>query len=78
MSMQQLFIVAYHYREGLDGDDLRELTKKFVEVGNAPGTLAHYTRLDGRGGFVLRKDEGDAARASPSTTRHGWSSSSSR
>ena len=55
--MEQLFMVAYRYRDGLDADDLRELTKKFTETGDAPGTIAHYERLDGQGGFVLRKDD---------------------
>ena len=59
--MEQLFMVAYRYRDRLDGDDLRELTKKFVEFGEAPGTIAHYERLDGQGGFVLRKDPDDLA-----------------
>ena len=57
--MERFFITTYRYRDGLDADDLRELTTKFTKVGNAPGTLAHYTRLDGKGGFVLRKFEDD-------------------
>ena len=29
------------------------LTKKFAELGTAPGVLAHYERLDGMGGFMI-------------------------
>lgn len=69
--MQQLFMVTYRYREDLDEDDLRDLTKRFTEVGNAPGTLAHYTRLDGRGGFVLREDVEDHEQVFEVTLRYG-------
>lgn len=57
--MEQLFMTTYRYRDGLDADDLRDLTKKFVEIGTAPGTIAHYTRFDGQGGFLLRKETED-------------------
>lgn len=59
--MKRLYMVTYRYREDLDQGDLRDLTKKFTEVGNAPGTVANYTRLDGRGGFVLREEVDDDA-----------------
>lgn len=68
--MQRLFMVTYRYREDLDEDDLRQLTKRFTEVGNAPGTLAHHTRLDGRGGFVLREDVEDEERVFETTLRY--------
>jgi hypothetical protein len=51
--MNQLLLTVYTYKEHLDEVALRELTKRFGEVGEAPGTLAHYTRLDGRGGFTV-------------------------
>lgn len=57
--MKRLFVTEYHYRDGLDGEDLAELTKKFAEVGDTPGTVGHYTRLDGQGGFVVREDTGE-------------------
>ena len=57
--MKSLFITAYRYREDLDEDDLRDLTKKFVEVGASPGVTAHYTRLDGKGGFLIQEAGGD-------------------
>ena len=53
--MKRFYVTAYRYRDGLDNDDLRELTKKFTEVGSAPGVLAHYTRLDGGGGFLVQE-----------------------
>ena len=51
--MKQLFLTVYTYKEHLDEVALRELTKRFGEVGESSGTLAHYTRLDGRGGFTV-------------------------
>jgi hypothetical protein len=60
--MQRLFLTTYRYRTHLEEDDLRDLTKKFAEVGAAPGTIAHYTRLDGTGGFVIQTDSGDDAK----------------
>jgi hypothetical protein len=53
--MQRLYLTTYRYRENLEDDDLRALTKKFESVGTAPGVLAHYTRLDGRGGFMVQE-----------------------
>ena len=61
--MERLFMIVYRYRDDLDAADLRELTKKFAEVGSAPGVIAHHTRLDGRGGFVLQSDPEDHAQA---------------
>lgn len=51
--MKQLFLTVYTYKERLDEASLRELTKRFGEVGESPGTIAHYSRLDGRGGFTV-------------------------
>ncbi len=57
--MKQLFLTIYTYKSNLDEASLRELTKRFGEVGETPGTIAHYSRLDGRGGFTVseRKPE---------------------
>jgi hypothetical protein len=68
--MQRLFMTTYRYRDGLDEDDLRDLTKRFTEVGNAPGTIAHYARLDGRGGVVIHEDVGDSADTFETTLRY--------
>jgi hypothetical protein len=46
------------------------LTKKFAEVGNAPGVIAHYTRLDGSGGFVIQENLTDHAAAFEVTLRY--------
>lgn len=53
--MKHFFVTAYRYRDTLEEDDLRQLTAKFVEIGTSPGVIAHYTRLDGRGGFVVQE-----------------------
>jgi hypothetical protein len=53
--MKRLFMTAYRYREGLGEEDRRKLTKKFLETGLVPGVIAHYERLDGRGGFIIEE-----------------------
>jgi hypothetical protein len=68
--MKRLHVTSYRYRSGLDADDLRDLTKKFAEVGNAPGVIAHYSRLDGSGGFVVQEDIADHAAAFEVTLRY--------
>jgi hypothetical protein len=58
--MKRLFMTAYRYRESLGEDDLRKLTKKFLETGISPGVIAHYERLDGKGGFMVEELPEDA------------------
>ncbi len=60
--MKRLFVTTYRFREGLGEDGLRECTKKFAEVGNAPGVIAHYFRSDGKGGFVVAEADADEAK----------------
>lgn len=69
--MQSLYMTSYRYREHLDADDLRELTKQFLEVGTSPGVLAHYTMLDGRGGFLVQEVQDDAAESFKVTIQYG-------
>lgn len=57
--MKPLYMITYRFRGGLGEDDLRKLTKKFTEVGQAPGVVAHYVRLDGGGGFMLQEQQED-------------------
>ena len=52
-------MTTYRLREGLGEEDLRQLAKKFAEVGHAPGVIAHYLRLDGTGGFVIQQRQDD-------------------
>ena len=53
--MKLIQMVTYRYREGLCEDDLRTLTKRFIEFGTAPGVIAHYERVDGKGGFLFQE-----------------------
>ncbi len=53
--MKSLFVTMYQYREDLDEDGLRELTKRFAAVGQSPSVTVHYSRLDGRGGFLVQE-----------------------
>jgi Domain of unknown function (DUF3303) len=68
--MKTLYVIAYRFREGLDEPDLRQLTKKFAEIGNAPGVTAHYSRLDGQGGFVVTEPAEDEAPGYEVTLRY--------
>ncbi len=52
--MKTLHLMAYRYHDDLDADDLHELTKKFEDVGTTSDVIAHYTRLDGKGGFIIQ------------------------
>lgn len=60
--MKRLQLLTYRYREHLGEADLRDLTKKFLEVGTAPGVIGHYTRLDGQGGFLIQELADDPAK----------------
>ena len=68
--MKRLMLVAYRYREGLGEEDFRNLTKKFAETGNAPGVIAHYVRLDGKGGFLLEELPEDPEKGYEFTLRY--------
>ena len=69
--MKRLFMTTYRFRDGLKADDLRELTKQFMEIGTAPGTIAHYASLDGKGGFVISDDPQDPAETFKVTVQYG-------
>jgi hypothetical protein len=68
--MKALYVIAYRFHEDLDEDDLRELTKKYTEVGNAPNVIAYYSRLDGQGGFVVTEGVEDEAPGYENTLRY--------
>jgi hypothetical protein len=68
--MKLQFVTTYRYRDGLDESDLRELTKRFLEVGQGAGVTAHYTRLDGRGGILVQEITDDPERDFELTTRY--------
>ncbi len=68
--MKQLYMVTYRYREGLSEDDLQKLTRKFLEVGEDPGTIAHYVRLDGKGGVILEEIPDDTEKDYENTLRY--------
>ena len=47
-----IYMVTYTYRK-FDEASSRELAKKFLEVGEPPGILAQYERMDGKGGVFF-------------------------
>ena len=58
--MKRMYMTMYRYREDLSEDDRRKLTKNILETGTAPGVIAHYERLDGKGGFMVEELPEDA------------------
>jgi hypothetical protein len=50
--MKRTYMVTYTYRK-FDEAANRELVKKFLEFGEAPGVIAQYERLDGKGGVFF-------------------------
>jgi hypothetical protein len=61
-------------RQNLGEEDLRHLTKKFAELGTAPGVLAHYERLDGMGEFMIEDvSQDDTKRSDELTLRYSHS-----
>ena len=58
--MKRLEMTMYRYREDLGEEDRRKLTKKFLETGTSAGVIAHYERLDGKGGFMVEELPEDA------------------
>lgn len=53
--MKRLFMTTYEYRDDLDADDFKDLTKTFAQLGVTTGVIAHYERLDGRGGYMIEE-----------------------
>jgi len=58
--MKRLYMTVYRYREHLSEEDMRTLAKKFAELGLSPTVIAHYERLDGKGGFMVEELPEDA------------------
>jgi hypothetical protein len=54
--MKRLCMISYTYHEGLTAEDRREMVRLFAAGGEAPGVIAHYERLDGRGGFIVQEE----------------------
>jgi hypothetical protein len=69
--MKRLYMTTYRFREGLQAEDLRALTKQFTEVGTAPGTIAHYANLDGRGGLIISDSPEDPTETYRVTLQYG-------
>ncbi len=68
--MKRLFLTSYEYRDDLDADDYRDLTKTFAQLGTTPGVVAHYERLDGRGGYLVEETPEDDAQSYEFTLRY--------
>ena len=66
-----MYVGTYRYHEGLDANDLRELTKKFGEVGAVGSVIAHCARLDGSGGIIVQEASGDPERDFEVTIQYG-------
>lgn len=68
--MKQLYLVTYEYKDDLKESDYRDLSKAFIDHGAGPGLVAHYERLDGRGGFLVTEVPADFERNFELTVRY--------
>jgi hypothetical protein len=57
--MKHLWLVTYEYREGIGKDGIRDLLNKLREVGQPPGAIASYIRLDRKGGLIIQEAPDD-------------------
>lgn len=48
-----LLVTNYRFKPYITKDEVKRLLEVFAEVGNAPGTTAHYVWADGTGGTVI-------------------------
>lgn len=55
-----LYVTKYSIRGERTKERVGALMSIFAERGEIPGTVAHYTAMDGRGGFVIIESD-DAA-----------------
>jgi hypothetical protein len=69
--MKRLFLTSYEYRDDLDDDDFKDLTKTFAQLGTTPRVIAHYERLDGRGGYLIEEVPEDDEKSYELTLRYG-------
>jgi hypothetical protein len=57
--MKRHYLVQYQFKPFLSPDDSQHLVKLFMERGVTAGTIAHYVRSDGRGGFMVMEQDGE-------------------
>ncbi len=57
--MKRLLMISYTYHDGLSAQDRQQMVRRFAADGGTPGAIAHYERLDGRGGFVIQEELDD-------------------
>jgi len=55
-----IFITTYKIKPYLSQEETTELMGVFAEVGNAPGTQAHYVAADGSHGVVITESDNAA------------------
>jgi hypothetical protein len=47
------YVLAYTFKAHMTPADTKAMLETFASHGDAPGAQLHYTRADGRGGFVV-------------------------
>ncbi|KHL13259.1 hypothetical protein CLV56_2482 [Mumia flava] len=52
-----ILVTTYRIKPFLSKAETKELLGAFAEVGNAPGTTAHYVFADGGGGVVVAESD---------------------
>ena len=52
-----MFAVLYEWREHMPKEDVAKVIAQFTDMGEMPGTVAHYVRTDGQGGIIITNEE---------------------
>ena len=55
-----IMVTTYKVKPYLSKAETKDLMAVFAEVGNAPGTTAHYVNADGGGGIVIAESDDPA------------------
>ena len=57
--MKRLLMISCTYHDALSAQDRQQMVRLFAADSGTPGAIAHYERLDGRGGFIIQEQLDD-------------------
>jgi len=52
-----IFVTTYRLKPHLTKEEQKRMMSVYAEVGNTPGTTAHYVNADGGGGVVIAESD---------------------
>jgi hypothetical protein len=55
-----IIVTNYRFKPFMSKKETKEVLDMFAEVGNAPGTIAHYVATDGHHGIVITETDDPA------------------